>query len=637
MTTHTPFPSTVQSPPAFEAGGLRLDLMVLWRGRWLIVLCILCTTLLAAAYAYRLATPIYRSHVTLMLEPQETQVIDVGVVLPGLGRDEQILNTQVEVLKSRSIVGTVVDQLNLTEDKEFNPLLRPEPRFQPRKMARAYLEARGLVSTRPEPSSHPDAVRDAVVSRLIRRLVISNHPDSLLFSVSIGTTDAQKTARIVNTLAETYIERQITMKSEATSLATGWLAGKVAELKQTLEQAEADARMARDQNPDITDARLAEDKRTLAALQTRIETGDPDGVLGLQSKLLTDRIEGMTAQMIAFQQLDRDAAATRLIYENFLGRLKETAAQAGTQLADARILSRAVVPSYPASPKTYLILVLGAILGAGAGALGVLARAHLRATFRSVEALEQATGLPVLAAVPELADRTREPLNVLTGKPNSPLSEAVRDMRSGLLLSNLDDPPRIVAVTSAVPDEGKTTHALLLAQNLANWGRKVLVIEADIRGRSFGRHFVVGNRRGIISVLAGLSTLRDTVFRPDGLDIDVLVGEKTPASASDVLSTARFRDFLARARETYDHVIIDTPPLLAVADARIIAGYSDATVMVVRWRRTRNAHLRRAISELRIKNVRLAGLVLTRINARKLKRYGKSGAYASPASLRTRL
>lgn len=614
-------PAILLRPP-LDPGGLRIDPAALWRGRWAIAAAAVLAVLAGAVYAYRLATPVYRSHVALMVEPQETRVIDIGSVVPGLGRDAQVLNTQVEVLRSRELIGRLVDDMALTADPEFNAALAPRgPDLKGR--LRAALAERGLVRPRPPEDSSPRARREATVTALIRRLDIAMQPESLVFTVSLATRDPEKTAAVLNRLAALYLSEQVRAKSEAAALAAGWLTGRVAELKLELETAEAEARAARARNGAISESELSERERQLTALRAR--AADALGAApGLAARIaaLETEIGVMSEALVAFRQADREVAATRLLYETFLGRLKETAAQDGVQLPDSRILSQAVVPHHPASPKSLLILAVAGILGAGAGALGVLASAHFRATFRHPEETEAALGLPVLAAVPRAADRSRDLLDLIVRRPDSAVAEGLRDLRSGILLSDIDAPPQTILITSAVPDEGKTAHSLMLAQTLASWGRRVLAVDADIRNPSFGDHLPLGEGRGLLSVLAGVCTLDEAVVRPEGLDADVLAGERCAATAADIFGTAAFRTFLKSLRQKYDFVVIDGPPVLATADAQALAAAADTVVLAVAWRSTRRSLVQRAVLRLARTGAKIAGVALTRVDPRRMARYG---------------
>jgi capsular exopolysaccharide synthesis family protein len=259
----------------------------------------------------------------------------------------------------------------------------------------------------------------------------------------------------------------------------------------------------------------------------------------------------------------------------------------------------------------------------------VLGREFLQNGFRTAEDLEARTGRPVLGQIPRIPARARaDTIQYLLTKPTSAAAEAVRNLRTSLVLSNLDRPPRVIMATSSVPNEGKTTLAIALAQNLAGLDKKVLLVEGDIRRRTFNAYFPNGTGKGgLLTVVSGKQTLEAAVFRPEGFGVDVLMGERSSVNAADVFSSDSFRRFVEHARAAYDYVIIDTPPVLVVPDARVIAQHVDALVYVVQWDATSHSQVEEGLRQFRSVNAPVAGLVLSRIDPRGMKRYGYGGRY----------
>ncbi|KIN60107.1 Succinoglycan biosynthesis transport protein exoP [Sulfitobacter noctilucae] len=330
------------------------------------------------------------------------------------------------------------------------------------------------------------------------------------------------------------------------------------------------------------------------------------------------------------QQLQRESEASRLIVEFFLSRLKETSVQEGIQQADSRVLSRAVVPNLPSAPRKSLILALSMMLGLMFGAGYVLVREFAQTTFRDASKLEGRTGYTVIGQVPTIpAQRRKNVLKYLVDKPTSAAAEAIRNLRTSVLLSNLDRRPQVIMSTSSIPQEGKTTQSLALTQNLTGLGKRVLLIEGDIRRRVFSQYFDVPGDVGLLSVLSGDRALSEATIFVDDLGADVLVGEKAKTNAADIFSSDRFTDFLTEAREIYDCIIINTPPVLAVPDARIIGQAVDAIVYTVKWDSTTHRQVREGLRSFEDVNIKVSGLVLSQINARQMKRYGYGDSYGA--------
>lgn len=359
-----------------------------------------------------------------------------------------------------------------------------------------------------------------------------------------------------------------------------------------------------------------------------------DQLVSLRSGLaeFEGQIERQSADLITLQQFTREAESSRLIYEYFLNRMKETSVQQGIQQADSRVLSEAVIPTDPSAPRKSLILAMSGILGLMLGTGLVLLREAGQNTFRSARELEDLTGRTVMGQIPVIPSRSRgDAISYLSAKPTSSAAEAVRNLRTSVLLSNLDSQPQVIVSTSAIPGEGKTTTSLALAQNLTQMGKKVLLVEGDLRRRVFGQYFSFEGKLGLLSVLSGEKRL-DEVVQHDERIGDVLIGEATKANAADVFSSDSFATFVTEMRAIYDFVIIDTPPVLVVPDVRIIGQQADAIIFVVKWDSTSKYQVAEALRLFDTANLRVSGLVLTQIDATGMRRYGYGDSYGAYAS-----
>ena len=695
----------LNSDPALGATEQVVDigaiLGIIWRGKWLIGAVMTVFIAVAFYYAFIVATPMYRATAVVILETQQDSVVDLQSVVGGMSGDTSAVNSEVEVLKARSLMGKVVDRLDLMSDPEFNRELQEVSLKQKLKDG-----IKELVqwSNAPQQDLPADVVaqrqQDKTVSALLESVSIRNVPQSLVFQITVESQGRSKAALIADTIVEVYILNQLEVKFEATEQATSWLSERVATLKVELEGAEAkvsdfsgatslispeslgglerQAKELRDRISAATEAvDLAQAKVvSLAGLQTRKQQADTTGDLQLERLLprvdtdpaiatafdtrfeqvksraaleasraiqqlsvlresavtIEAQITDQSQDLITLQQLQREAEASRLLYEYFLGRLKETSAQEGIQQADSRILSKAVVPEAAASPRKPLILAASAILGMLLGATWVLVSEARSNTFRSAQDLEAFTGKTVLGQIPSIpAAGRKEIVKYLTEKPTSAAAEAVRNLRTSVLLSDVDNPPKVLVSTSSLPGEGKTTNSLALAQNLIGMGNKVLLIEGDIRRRTFTQYFDNIPKKGMVSVLTDDATLEDVIFREPGFECDLLVGEKTSINAADLFSSNKFREMLEELRTRYDVIIIDTPPVLIVPDARIIAKLADAVLFTVQWDSTTTAQVEESMRLFRDANQKVTGLILSQISAKGMKRYGYGGKYGAYA------
>lgn len=344
---------------------------------------------------------------------------------------------------------------------------------------------------------------------------------------------------------------------------------------------------------------------------------------------LQTRIARQTQDLIDLQQLEREAEATRILYDTFLARLKETTVQRGLQEADARVLSPAINGEYVEPRKSRIValsLILGSMLGIGI----VLLQQFLHNGFRTAEDLERHTGIGVMGQIPRIPISKREALiPYLNDKPTSAASEAIRNLRTSVMLSNIDQPPKVIMSTSSIPGEGKTTQAIALAKNFATLGRSVLLIECDIRRRTFNRYFKSAPDCGIVSALSRQRPLDEIVFHDKDLRADVLMGEKSTVNAADLFSSDRFLEFIGNAKKSYDVIIVDTPPVLVVPDARVIGQAADAIIYSVAWDKTAKAQVDEGLRQLAGANLKVAGFVLSQIDPKGMKRYGYGGRYSA--------
>ncbi|MCT4372282.1 polysaccharide biosynthesis tyrosine autokinase [Yangia mangrovi] len=680
--------SVSQDEDVIDLGAL---LGSLWRGKVIIILAFVAAVLLGGLYAYVLATPMYRATAVVMLNNREEQVVDLGSVMSGLGSDTTVINTEVEVLKSRVLLGKVVDKLELTTDPEFNASLKAPSTID---QLKGFLSS--LVAPAGETESSGDArQREATIDALLTSMTIKNVSQSLVFQVTVETTDAAKSAKIADALVDLYILNQLEVKFEATEQATTWLTERVTDLQVALEEAEGKVKdfrastplvspealegleiQVKDTRERITSMETAQDaaRARVAALEaaqtpqqqadatkdlqlqrmlprvdepaiaesfrTRFEqlsaraqaelTRNTSQLAALQNSLaeLERQTEQQSQDLITLQQLSREAEASRLLYEYFLSRLKETSAQQGVQQADSRIISPAVEPVQASAPRKPLILAMSGILGLMLGAAFVLIREARNRAFRTAEQLEGTTGYATIGQLPMIkASRRKDAIAYLKERPSSAAAEAVRNLRTSVMLSNVDTPPKVIMTCSALPGEGKTTVAMSLTLNFASMGKKVLLIEGDIRRRVFGQYLTTEQTDGVVSVLTGAKTFDEVVTHDDLVGADVLLGDKGQSNAADIFSSVRFAELLKELRSRYDIIIVDTPPVLVVPDARVIAQHVDATVFVVKWDQTQREQVIGALREFESVGKPVSGLVLNQISPRGMKRYGYGNNY----------
>jgi len=367
---------------------------------------------------------------------------------------------------------------------------------------------------------------------------------------------------------------------------------------------------------------LMEREATRIAAALERLAGQRAAVLQTISALEAELDRKATA-LVELRQLEREAEASRLIYESFLARLKETSVQQGIQQPDARLLSEAWEPARPASPNRGAAIAIGAALGLIGAIVAVVLRERMNATFRTPEDLEARTGLAVLGSVPSGPIQRRTQLvDFLVKKPGSGFAEAIRNLRTSVLLANVDKPPQVIMLNSGLPGEGKTTTCIALAQISRSLGKRVVLVECDLRRRIFRRYFGIAAEGGLLSILSGAKGYHEVVHIDAQTGLHVVPGEESSVNAADVFASRRFSELIEELRQHYDYIYIDTPPVLAVPDARVIAQSVDALLYVVRWNRTPRDTVAQGLRHFRQVNARVTGLVLNGIDIREMARYG---------------
>jgi capsular exopolysaccharide synthesis family protein len=181
-------------------------------------------------------------------------------------------------------------------------------------------------------------------------------------------------------------------------------------------------------------------------------------------------------------------------------------------------------------------------------------------------------------------------------------------------------------ITSSLPGEGKTSTSIMLAQSWASSGKRVLLVDCDLRLGSLKRQFKITTEAGLITVLSGNVPFEEAVHHDRDTGIDILIAGSTKVTGVDVFGSKSFEAFMKKMRATYDYIILDSPPVLAVPDARVIAQNADAVIHLVHWNATSRRLIRSGLASLFQVNVRVSGLALTRVNAKRMDRYGYYGS-----------
>jgi len=356
-------------------------------------------------------------------------------------------------------------------------------------------------------------------------------------------------------------------------------------------------------------------------------------VNSLQASLREAQGESSLANKEAVQlrALEREAAANRALFETFLSRFKETSSTQGMETSDARVISEAEVPGGPSYPNRRRELLTIIMMGFF-GACGlVLALQFLNPGLRSPEQVQQVLGEYVIGVIP-VAPAKMAFHDYVLEKPQSGVVEAINSLKFSLALSDPDIEVKTVQITSSVPSEGKTSLALALARVEAASGKNVILLDGDLRRTSIVRKLgLKPGHKGVSDlVVAGDMELSDFIMRDEKGGMDFMpVGTAEYANAGDIFSSQRMEHIIQQLRARYDLVVVDAPPVMAVADARMIGRLVDKTLFVLRWDKTPRKVAKAALDQLRRYGTDVAGVVLQQVDLERYRGFGQgnSGYY----------
>ncbi|MGW9024076.1 polysaccharide biosynthesis tyrosine autokinase [Streptomyces sp. NPDC055722] len=310
----------------------------------------------------------------------------------------------------------------------------------------------------------------------------------------------------------------------------------------------------------------------------------------------------------------------------------ERSARSRTSPVSLGITQEAVAPTAPVSPRPMVNLAAGVLAGLLLGAGLVVLRETLDTTFKASEALGEFTALPGLGTIPYDRNTPRRPL--VTADTHSRRAEAFRKLRTNLQFSQVDDPPRIIVVTSSMPGEGKTNTAVNLALSLAEAGVSTCLVDGDLRRPCVAPTFGIVQDAGLTTVLIGQAHIED-VMQQAGSGLSVLASGAVPPNPTELLASARMEEVLRELADTYEVVIVDTAPLLPVADTVGLASLAQGALLVVRAAKTSREQVRTAAESLERVGARVLGTVFSMAPVPKAGRYGYGhyGAYGQHGEL----
>ena len=561
------------------------------RQRWTIVLA--AVAFLCLGVGYLAITPaVYTASTTLLIDPRKVAIFGNGNVLEDASITNSGVETQVQVIESGRIAHAVVDKLKLTEDAAF---MAPGPK-SPVSLVRGWISSAkrallgpGEATPPPNPADAAAALEAGAAATVAGNLNASRVGLSYVISVSYQSTDPVQAARLANAVVDAYLEDQVKGQVDAAQSASEWLLGRLTDLQS--------------------------------------KAADPS----------------LSAQ---------ERSALRATYDNFLGRYTQTVQQQSLPFADAQVLTAAVPPSQPTSPKS-LVVILGSVLAGATIGFGIaLTRELLDRTIKTPAQVETAADASFLGFLPtfdmsarsmrriekrarKLADPST--LRFSAGPAYSivltaPLSRYTETLRSVKVAAERSGKGQavVLGIVSAVPNEGRSTVAINLARLVAEGGARPLLIDGDLRNPTLSRSLVPARSKGLAQVVSGAARISEVIWTDQATSLQFLpAGTDLEAGQSNAaLSASATKAVFSACRQQYDMVIVDLPATTPVVDVRAAAHLFDEFVVVTEWGYTTEEMLARAIHSAGLEG-RIIGVVLNKVNIRRLRELEIAGQPAA--------
>lgn len=403
------------------------------------------------------------------------------------------------------------------------------------------------------------------------------------------------------------------------------ISGQVAQLMARYGPRHPEILKAQGQLRDIDSQIQAEIDRIISNLQAKVKVS-AGRLASMQGSLATAKGElaRNNVALVESSRLQQAATASQTVYDSYLSRFKEAGAQLGVQPSRSRVISPAQPPSAPSAPKTTLFLLLGMVLGVAAGVGAIILREAADPALVTAEDVERRLRAPYLGSVPLLASVERSRIaasDLVVKRPKSAFSEAIRSLRATIMHLTAPGKSAVMAVTSALPGEGKTLTAACIGRSAALAGARVVVVDCDLTRPGLGRMLKDVREPDLVSVLEG-APLDDALVWDGETGMAWLPVATGRESKADVLASPAMDALLATLRARFDLIVLDTAPVLPVADGRLLAAKSDITLLLARWRRTPDHAIKAALRVLASAGASVDGVVLTKMDVRQQTRFG---------------
>ena len=704
---------------------------IVWKWKWIVLAVFLIVVVTVTTKTYKLR-PMYRATGRILIQSSRANYVSSEQGTIHEANTNGYFQTQYEIIRSRSVVGKVIEHLDLKNSPEFSgkkdkktglgfaQIKRKTIKFISTKIK----QFRGDKDDKPNQTLSPKDFEPGLVQkellyhRVASRISVSLVEESRLVDISMTGFHPQIITEIVNSIIKTYINKNLENRLFASEDAVEWLDSRLKTMQEKVEISEkalqeysrtvgaislesklklmngelsnvnsqlTKARKERVilerlvgsfESPEIAESipeivtnklvqelnlelsnltlneselkrrygpkhpkliqisskiekitesidlqikRIQESKRTELRLAIAAEES-LEGALNEKQ----DEATFISEKSIRYRVLRRDAESNRNMFDLLLKRLKETDLSSGLRTNNIRLVDKAVPPLGPFKPDKQRNIMMGMVFGLLGGLGLAFFIEFLDNSVKEPDEIITRFGIPFLGLVGShsVENRARAETSlheklITLKEPSSSISESLRTIRTNVIFSADGDKKKTLMVTSALPAEGKTTIASNLAIVMASLGEKVLLIDADLRRPSIHRMFNVPKSPGLSSHLINRKTLDEIIHKTTVENLFIIPSGIIPPNPSELLSHPQLQALLETATQSYNRVIVDTPPVASVADPMIISKVVDAVILVIRSRETARDVVSRAVNQLKNVNSDILGAILNDVDFRK--------------------
>lgn len=588
---------------------IRDYLVIVQRRIWIIAMVFFAITAFAAWRSFR-QTPVFQTSAKVVIETTSPQISPLPEMYPTKITDKQYIRTQQNIIKSRALAEKTMNYLVSIGDNTFVDSADPAGAF-------------------------------------MAGIAVGAVEGTQIIEISYRDIDPLKATKYANALAQNFIEQDIERKLSGVISAENWLESGIRELQEKLKQSEErlidyirvneivsvpDIERERqsvleglrqqkvDLENNIAEAskRYKEKHPKMISLRTRLQAVEQS------VKQETKNLFSLNEKLVEYKNLKRDVESNRALYESLLRKAKETEVSKELLTTDLRILDLAQVPSSPVSPNRQRDVTTGAMWGLVLGMGVAFFIEFLDSTLKNAEDVETYLRLPFLGYVASLRSEKDEvkglkDFDLISQKiPHSRIAESYRSIRTSIIFSAPEDRPlKTILITSSLPREGKTFISTNLGIVFAHTNEPIIVIESDMRKPRISNIFGMKNDIGLSSFLTGKASLEEVIKPTSVPSLSVIVSGPIPPNPTELLTSAKIQQFFDELKSRFSRIIIDSPPVLYVADTALLANIVDGVIHVVRAGKTNINHIIRARQKLTEAKAKVVGIILNDLDVKR--------------------